>query len=269
MIKLIFIKCLFVTMVMLQLNALAQPNNYSAKVNTQIGNKGKGASKNESYLEAGYTFPGATYPMGMVQFTPTFFSPDKGFVANQMSGAGCDHMGNFPTMPLEGKLQSSPYDMMALNNKFTIQQSTAGYFSVKAGNIECRLTVTPRTGMAVYKYPAKAKEGTIVIGSGLNGTTITNASIKITSNKTCEGYADGGTFCGSAANYTVYFVAAFDSPALNNGTWKDKNLHIGIDTATGSFSGAWFTFDVAKNKKVHYKFAISYVSLENAKENLK
>ena len=256
-------------MVLLQVKAFAQHNNYAAKVNTQIGNKGKGANKDESYLEAGYTFPGATYPMGMVQFTPTFFHPSKGFVVNQMSGAGCEHMGNFPTMPLEGKLKASPYDMMGLNPGFTIQQSTAGYFNVKAGNINCGLTVTPRTGMATYQYPSTSKVATVVIGSGLNGTTITDALVKITSNKTCEGYADGGSFCGSAANYTVYFVAEFDVPAINKGTWKDKELHNGHNTATGAFSGAWFTFNVAKNKHVRYKFAISYVSLQNAKENLK
>jgi putative alpha-1,2-mannosidase len=114
------------------LNCFSQEIDYAAKVNTQIGNKGKGAKKEESYLEAGYTFPGAAYPFGMVQFTPTFFHPVKGFVVNQMSGAGCEHMGNFPTMPLVGKLKASPYDMMSLDPGFAIEQSTAGFFKVKA-----------------------------------------------------------------------------------------------------------------------------------------
>ena len=46
--------------------------NYAEKVNTMIGTKGKGKSPEEMYLEAGFTFPGATYPFGMVQFTTTF-----------------------------------------------------------------------------------------------------------------------------------------------------------------------------------------------------
>jgi putative alpha-1,2-mannosidase len=46
--------------------------NYAAMVNTMIGTKGKGKSPQEMYLEAGFTFPGATYPFGMVQFTTTF-----------------------------------------------------------------------------------------------------------------------------------------------------------------------------------------------------
>ena len=252
----------------MQSESIAQQKNYAAMVNTQIGNKGKGAAKSEAYLEAGFTFPGATYPMGMVQFTPTFFHPNKGFVVNQMSGAGCEHMGNFPTMPLEGELTTSPYDMMNLNHGFTIEESTAGFFKVKAGDIDCSLAVTQRTGIATYQYPADAKLGTVVIGSGLNGTKMADAFIKITSNKTCEGFADGGSFCGSAANYKVYFVAEFDVDAKSTGTWKDQQLTKGKDTIGGSFSGAYFSFNVAKNKTIKYKFAISYVSIENAKANL-
>ncbi len=253
---------------MLCLDGIAQEIDYAAKVYTQVGTRGKGANKDEAYLEAGYTFPGATYPFGMVQFTPTFFHPTKGFVVNQMSGAGCEHMGNFPTMPLAGKLSHSPNDMMSLDPGFTIEESTAGFFKVKAGTVDCSLTVTPRTGMALYQFPTNTKQGTVVIGSGLNGTVLKDAFIKITSDRTCEGSADGGEFCGSPANYRVYFVAAFDMPFSEKGVWKDKELLNGKDSVSGPFSGAWFVFNTKKNKTVRYKFAISYVSLENAKANL-
>ncbi len=49
---------------------------YSSYVDTKIGSKGEG-------LACGYNFIGATYPFGMVQFTPTFFSAQKGFVITQ------------------------------------------------------------------------------------------------------------------------------------------------------------------------------------------
>ena len=50
----------------------------SKVVDTQIGSEGSG-------LGCGYNFVGATYPFGMVQLTPSFFSPQKGFVINQLS----------------------------------------------------------------------------------------------------------------------------------------------------------------------------------------
>ena len=73
-------------------NLLAQNagSNYARQVNTLIGTKGVG-------LTSGYLYPGATYPYGMVQFTPSYFSKRSGFVINQLSGGGCEHMGNFPT----------------------------------------------------------------------------------------------------------------------------------------------------------------------------
>ena len=73
-------------------------------VDTQIGTKDNG-------LESGYTFLGATYPFGMIQFTPSFFSPHKGFVVTQLSGAGCPNMGNFPVVPFSGEVFESPINM--------------------------------------------------------------------------------------------------------------------------------------------------------------
>ena len=122
--------------------------------------------------------------------------------------------------------------------------------------------------MAKYTYPAKEKTATIVIGSGINATKLKNASIRITAPNRCEGVADGGSFCGYASDFKVYFVAEFDASARSFGTWKDSAIG-SVPTAEGLNSGAFFTFDVSRDKSIQYKFAISYVSLANARENLK
>ena len=46
--------------------------SYAQQVNTLIGTEGAG-------LTSGYLYPGATYPFGMVQFTPTYFAKNAGF----------------------------------------------------------------------------------------------------------------------------------------------------------------------------------------------
>ena len=89
-------------------------------VDTRIGTKGES-------LACGYSFIGATYPFGMVQFTPSFFSPQKGFVVTQLSGAGCSNMGNFPVVPIAGNLEDSPFDMNSLEPFTEINSSSAGY----------------------------------------------------------------------------------------------------------------------------------------------
>lgn len=87
MISLSFI--LFIPSTNIAQNAGQAPQtNYAQMVDTRIGSKGNG-------LSCGFTYIGASYPFGMMQFTPSFFSPQKGIVVNQMSGSGCPHMGNF------------------------------------------------------------------------------------------------------------------------------------------------------------------------------
>lgn len=250
-------------------SAQQSPVNYAELVNGGIGSKGKGVSKTELQFEAGFTFPGALYPFGMVQFTPTFFAPQRGFVVNQLSGAGCPNMGNFPTLPQNGALTQSPETMDSLHTTLQTVTSRAGYYHVTVNeNIDAQLTVTQRTGMAQFRFDKGQQQGTILIGSGSNATSITSASIHITSPTSCEGFADGGSFCGSATPYTVYFVAQFDRKASATGTWNGTKLNTGAASATGPASGAYFTFDVGNGQPVNYKFAISYVSLANAKENL-
>src|ERR1700743_1302136 len=163
--------------------------NYAEKVNTMIGTKGKGKSEKELYLEAGFTFPGCTYPFGMVQFTTTFFAENKGFVVNQLSGAGCPHMGNFPTLPMNGDLATSPNDMKGYKPGFLMEKAMAGYYKVnlRSSNIYCARTAAKRTGRAQYHFSDTAKHATILIGSGINATKITDAHIEITGPGKCEG----------------------------------------------------------------------------------
>ncbi|MGX5688381.1 GH92 family glycosyl hydrolase [Arcticibacter tournemirensis] len=242
--------------------------DYANIVNTQIGTKGKGHGKHEQYLEAGYTFPGAMSPFGMVQFTTTFFNEDRGFVINQMSGAGCEHMGNMPLIPLDGVLKVSPDSMTTFKPGFKILRSVAGYYKSESNQgVISELGVTTRTGMGRFSFANN--QGSIIIGTGINATKITEASVKITSSKSFEGYADGGQFCGSPAHYKIYFVAEFSEPASVYGTWEGASLRPSGKAAEGENSGVYFTFNTQVKKKVLYKVGVSYVSLENARQNLK
>ena len=205
--------------------------NYAELVNTLIGTKGTG-------LTSGYLYPGATYPHGMVQFTPSYFCKQAGFVINQNSGGGCEHMGNFPTFPVKGKLNVSPDMIRNARINITEEKGHAGYYEAMVQeDIHAELTVTPRTGMARYSYPADTDYGTVIIGAGIAATHIKEAAVAITAPNRCEGYADGGYFCGIRTPYKVYFVAEFDADAVETGTWKRKVLHPGATFAEGEFSG--------------------------------
>lgn len=251
------------TWVVSLLPTASHAQDYSRKVNTLIGTQGNGWS-------SGYLYPGATYPFGMVQFTPTYFTKQLGFVINQLSGAGCDHMGNFPTLPLSGELKVSPDSIINLRASLSKEKGTAGYYTTLVNDsIQAELTVTERTGMAKYSFSANENRGTVIIGGGVAATPIEVAAISITSPNTCEGYAEGGAFCGFPTPYKVYFVAEFDVPSASSGVWKEERLLPEEKFAEGRHSGVYFTFDLKNKKEVLYKIGVSYVSVENARENLR
>ena len=261
--KVILACVLFVTSLGGEYTHAQTTREYARQVNTLIGTKGVG-------LASGYLYPGATYPYGMVQFTPSYFSKRSGFVINQLSGAGCEHMGNFPTFPLKGKLKFSPNNILDCRINVSDEKGHAGYYEATVQeNIKAKLTVTERTGMANYEFPVDQQYGTVIIGGGVSATPIEQAAIAITAPNRCEGYAEGGNFCGLRTPYKVYFVAEFDTDALETGTWKRDELKSGATFAEGSSSGVYFTFDVNQKKKIQYKIGVSYVSVENARENLK
>lgn len=244
-------------------NNWTDDKNYAEEVNTLIGTKGLG-------LASGYLYPGATYPFGMVQFTPSYFSKSAGFVINQLSGAGCDHMGNFPTFPVKGKLQASPENILNYRINISKEQGHAGYYEATVQeDIRAHLTVTERTGMAKYEFPANQTMGTVIIGGGISATPINQAAIVITAPNRCEGYAVGGNFCGLPTPYKVYFVAEFDKGAVEFGTWKQKELKPNTTFAEGECSGVYFTFDLDKKKDIQYKIGVSYVSVDNTRKNLR
>lgn len=240
----------------------SQSRDYAGMVNPLTGTAVTG-------LASGYLYPGATYPFGMVQFTPSYFAKCAGFVINQLSGGGCDHMGNFPTFPVRGRLEASPDRIRNFRIALSEESGHAGYYEAMVqDDIKAMLTVTKRTGMAQYVFPEGDETGTVIIGAGLAATPIQQAAVAITGPGRCEGYATGGSFCGYPTPYKVYFVAEFDTDAVEVGTWKGEDLRYGGSFAEGEDSGVYFTFDLSESRTVRYKIGVSYVSVENARLNL-
>lgn len=236
--------------------------SYAEMVNTMIGTKGLGWA-------SGYTYPGATYPFGMVQFTRSYFCPHLGFGINQLSGGGCDHMGNFPVLPLAGHLKVSPNDVKGMRADLSEEQGSAGYYKAYVNsNIQTELTVTERTGMARFTFKGDDEVNTVIIAGGVAGTSIEVASVVITGKNSCEGYAEGGSFCGISTPYKVYFAAEFSDSCIESGIWKDEHLYNNQTFSEGKNSGVFFTFGKG-SAPLLYKIGVSYVSVANAKENLK
>jgi len=231
---------------------------------------------------SGDTFPGATYPMGMVQWSPDtssnlpggYYYPDtmiKGFSLTHFSGRGCLAYQDIPFMPYVGTVTASPYATPAnFYSQFSHnnEQAHPGYYSVEldTSHVKAELTVSPHTGYGQFTYPASSNATMLInAGGSINGTT--HSTVQIDSNKNeVSGSATSSVGCGNN-KYTVYFAAYFDRKFGNFGTWSEKNLAPLSTHSTSPHTGAFVTFDTARQQRVHVRVGISYVSVANAEMN--
>ena len=242
-------------------------------VNPVIGSSGEGM-----------TSPTAQLPLGMVQWGPDTHTGEwynyayedskiLGFSMTHLSGAGCRLFNDLPVLPWIGEVKADPRVAGAFSLSFShrAEEAHPGYYAVTSENgIKTELTAAMRSGVARFTFPAGATR-TLLLEAGSGATADMSSakgdvfSIQLSGN-TASGKLNGGHFCNSGPTYTLYFTMEFSEPFAATGAW-DREVHPGAVSATGHKAGAWVTF-AASGKPVVMKVGLSYVSVENAKENL-
>ncbi|MDX2190797.1 MAG: GH92 family glycosyl hydrolase [Bacteroidota bacterium] len=69
-------------------------------------------------------------------------------------------------------------------------------------------------------------------------------------------------------NFKGYFVIQFNKKISAFGTWKDSTLYSGQSSIKGNLCGAYVTFDIQKNEILECKVGTSFISVEQARQNL-
>ena len=231
----------------------------------------------------GNVFPGASYPHGMVQWSPdNAFAPGgyryneslvRGFSLTHFSGRGCNAYEDFPFMPTVGQIGTSPATTYNYAEHFSHDNevATSGYYRVHLDekNIQVALTVTARTGFGQFTYPS-SKESALLINAGgsATGDAHDGTGVQIVGDNQVVGSASSGSFCGQGNAYKVYFAAVFDTPFSSSGTWNGDTVTAGSRTSNGSHAGAFLYFDTTGKQTVQVKVGISFVSIANARANL-
>ncbi|HVB23944.1 MAG TPA: GH92 family glycosyl hydrolase [Ktedonobacteraceae bacterium] len=251
-------------------------------VNPFIGTA-PGGSKFGFSGDSGDVFPGATYPAGMMQWSPDTTSnipggynyadsTIKGFSLTHFSGRGCTAYQDIPFMPYVGSLAVSPAaDRSLYQSSFSHNSEYAhpGYYQVhlNTSNVEVALSVTERTGIGQFTYPA-SKAATMLINAGgsINGNSNAGVTI-IPGSREVTGFATSTVGCGSN-HYTLYFAAQFDRSFMKYGTWNKVAVIPGSITGTSAHTGAYVAFDTTSQTVVQVKVGISFVSIANAQANL-
>ncbi len=231
-------------------------------------------AKREGYgWDTGNVFPGAVCPRGMLAWSPDtthkkqiaggYWYPDhiiEDFSLTHFSGRGVVCLMDFPFMPVIQKVGISPgknWEQFAATFSHTNESASAGYYRVKLDNgIETELTATPRSGMARFTFPQGKPAGLLIR---------TDGSISIHGNEVSGVYND--KIGGGKRDFNLYLVAEFDRPFEKAKTWAGGIVRDKTE-ASGTNCGAILTFDCASNAVVQVRAGISYVSIENARENL-
>ncbi len=236
----------------------------------------------------GNTFPGALLPWGMVSVSPHnapqapsgYINGEPaiyGFGHVHLSGTGCPDLGNVLLMPTTGNVKTS---LEQWKSAYDSEAATPGYYTVhlKTYDIQAEMTATTRVGLSQYYFPACKGDANIILSASHRLTTdpVTlkspsfESSVKIVSQTEMEGSSQSGDFCTPFAGnkQTVYFVAQFSKKAVQTGTWKD-GLISGKKEQKGKDVGAFFRFSTTGQEPIMVKVGVSYVSVANARLNLK
>ena len=226
------------------------------------------------------TFPGADLRFGMVQWSPDTPSQNAGggyeyndkqitgLSLTHLSGPGCNVFGDFGILPIAGALPSSPATASAPFSHAS-EQSAPGWYAVSLGEpaVRAELTVTMRTGVGRFTFPATS-EANLLVNVASNQAGVLGSGVTIDGSNEISGSATSGFFCGMPDQYTVYFVAQFDRPFRAHGTWQANRLFPDASSAQGPAAGAWLTFDATQNRHVQMKIGLSFVSTAGARANL-
>ncbi len=287
----------FITLLFICNSIVLESQNPVNYVNPFIGTSNYGA-----------TNPGAIAPRGMVSVSPfnvagsqnlplekdsrwlsnpyvnenTFLT---GFSHVNLSGVGCPDLGVILTMPTTGALKTNHQDY---GTTYTNEVAKPGYYSVNLSKYKIKTEVTASTRVGVSRYSFPKGQSNVLINLGLGLTNEQGAMIKVVSSTEIEGMRNVGSFCYYKPNesYPVYFVAKFSHPADDYGIWKTPRKYNGVEgqwmgyngktrlykqfkkEIVGDSIGSYFTYHFKRPTQVEVKIGVSYVSIENARENL-
>lgn len=209
-----------------------------------------------------------------------------GFTQVNLSGVGCPDLGSLLLMPTTGKLE---VDYQKYASLMEDQTAHPGYFSakIKSYNVLAEMTATTRTTRSRYTFN-DGGESHILFNIGKGLTTESGCYARIVNDSEVEGFRLMGDFCYGQPQSVIpiYFVVRTSKPAAKVQYWKKQPAFKGAVKDWVSYNDAYkvytqynqqmagdeigvaFDFNATPGEQVEVSVGISYVSIENARENL-
>lgn len=235
----------------------------------------------------GHTFPGATVPFGMVQFSPDtrmndwdgcsgYHTTDNtilGFSTTHLSGTGCSDYGDFRFMPVVGEVKLDKGDEANTASGYRSafqhenEDAKAGYYSVLLDdyNTNVELTTGDRVGMMRCTFPTSNDAHMFLdMVEGVNDEFVYESTLNVVSDRSLRGYRRTRDW---ANDQTLFFYAEFSQPFKSYAIY-DYNEETPGDCAASDRLKIRLDFDTQVETPVVMRIAISAVDGEGAKNNL-
>lgn len=209
-----------------------------------------------------------------------------GFSHVNLSGVGCPDLGVILSMPTTGDLK---INHLEYGTTYQNEKASPGYYAIdlKKYNVKTELTATQRAGINRFLFPSG--KANVLLNLGLGLTNEQGAMLKMVSPTEVEGLRMVGSFCYNSAEkaYPVYFVAKISEKPSHRGIWKNATKYEGVEAqwmtyngktrmkdnftreVVGDSIGAYFSYNFDKPTIIELRVGVSYVSIANARENLK
>ncbi|MGO1243893.1 GH92 family glycosyl hydrolase [Sphingobacterium sp. JB170] len=193
-------------------------------------------------------------------------------------------MAGLGTFPVRGELITDVGDQSGAHGGYrsridkTTEEAPLGYYKVDLTDydIQAELTALTRSSFQRYTYN-QGDTGRVMIDLKIpseynydlhkvNITKVSPQRIEGTSEQFSKHVWSGDV----NQDYTIYFVIEFDQPIVRYGSWLNDQVSLGKELLADSANtaGLFAEFDLQKSRTVQLRTGISFVSLENAAENL-
>jgi len=236
----------------------------------------------------GHVFMGANVPFGLVQLGPSnipqtwdwvsgYHITDStiiGFSHMHLNGTGIGDLGDINLMPAVGEVTlkrgSVPDYSTGLYSLFdrATEKSKAGYYAVHLDryNVDVELTATKRVGFHKYTFPASQESRVIIdLENGQCWDAPVEGYIIQENDSVVSGYRYSK---GWANDQRVFFTAVFSKPIKNFVVSESLEQKSG-NALKGVKVYGQALFETQDKEEVYVKVALSPVSIENAKMNMK
>lgn len=226
-------------------------------------------------LSNGNTYPAVAVPWGMNFWTPqtgkigngwgyTYQSDSiRGIKQTHQPSPWINDYGAFSFMAVTGELRA---DQNSRASSFSHDREIAkpDYYSVFLQDYNVTAEVTPTERAAIFRFTFPENEQSwIILDAFHKGSRV----MIIPEEQKIVGYARNNSG-GVPENFANYFVAVFDKPFEEFGTFKGNQNELGSLEAEGRHTGAFVRFKTTDGEIVHVKVASSFISPEQAELNL-